>query len=83
MSRGNGFSAKHRDQVLFGTGDRKFKVRWVGKTGEATFESEWEGAIPRLLRRFRQTGSERAKRWYAQFLADSDCHTCEGTRLAS
>jgi excinuclease ABC subunit A len=63
--------AKQRDQILHGTGERKFRVRWVGKTGEATFETEWEGALPRLLRRFRQTGSERAKRWYAQFLADT------------
>ncbi len=73
--------AKQRDQVLYGTGERRYKVRWVGKTGEASFESKWEGAIPRLLRRFRQTGSERAKRWYAQFLADSECHSCKGTRL--
>ncbi len=74
-------SEKHREQILYGTGERRYKVRWVGKTGEATFESKWEGAIPRLLRRFRQTGSERAKRWYAQWLADSACHTCSGNRL--
>ena len=73
--------ANQRDQILHGTGERKFRVRWVGKTGEATFETEWEGALPRLLRRFRQTGSERAKRWYAQFLADTACATCGGSRL--
>jgi excinuclease ABC subunit A len=33
------------------------------------------------MRRFRETTSESAKRWYAQFLADTACSTCAGTRL--
>ncbi|MDJ0866013.1 MAG: excinuclease ABC subunit UvrA [Myxococcota bacterium] len=73
---------RKRDQLLFGTGDREFKVRWAGKRGgKATFVMTWEGALPRLMRRFMQTGSERAKRWYAQFLADTACSTCRGSRL--
>ncbi len=73
---------RKRDQLLFGTGDREYKVRWAGKRGgKATFVMTWEGALPRLMRRFMQTGSERAKRWYAQFLADTACSTCRGSRL--
>src|SRR5690606_8461831 len=71
-----------RDQVLYGTGDRQYRVRWIGKKGgKATFVMEWEGVLPRLMRRFRETTSESAKRWYAQFLADTACPTCGGSRL--
>jgi excinuclease ABC subunit A len=71
-----------REQVLHGTGERKFTVRWAGKKGgQATFVMDWEGVLPRLMRRFRETTSESAKRWYAQFLADTACSTCGGSRL--
>jgi excinuclease ABC subunit A len=71
-----------REQVLHGTGERQFSVRWAGKKGgKATFVMDWEGVLPRLMRRFRETTSESAKRWYAQFLADTACSTCGGTRL--
>jgi excinuclease ABC subunit A len=71
-----------RDQVLHGTGERQYQVRWAGKKGgKATFVMDWEGVLPRLMRRFRETTSESAKRWYAQFLADTACSTCRGTRL--
>jgi excinuclease ABC subunit A len=33
------------------------------------------------MRRFKETSSERAKKWYAQFLANASCTTCDGARL--
>ncbi len=72
---------RQRDWLLHGTGDRTYRVRWKGKTGRGSFDTTWEGLLPRLMRRFRATGSERAKRWYAQFLADRPCSTCSGSRL--
>jgi len=44
-------------------------------------EIEWEGVIPRLERRFMQTSSERAKRWYGQFIGNRVCKACQGNRL--
>jgi excinuclease ABC subunit A len=71
-----------REQLLHGTGEREYTVRWKGAGGgKATFTMTWEGVLPRLMRRFRDTGSERAKRWYAQFLADTACSSCGGSRL--
>jgi excinuclease ABC subunit A len=73
---------RQREMLLDGTGEREFKVRWKGKSGgNASFVMTWEGLLPRMMRRFRETTSESAKRWYAQFLADSPCSTCRGTRL--
>jgi len=72
---------RKRELLLWGSGDRKFAVRWKGKSGKGQFDMAWEGVIPRLTRRFKQTGSERAKRWYAQFIGDATCSACRGTRL--
>jgi excinuclease ABC subunit A len=74
---------RKREVLLWGSGERKFAVRWKGKSGKGQFDMVWEGVIPRLTRRFKQTGSERAKRWYAQFIGDAICSACRGTRLRS
>ncbi len=75
-------SKQAHEQILYGTGDREYRVRWSGKRGgEGNFVMSWEGVLPRLMRRFRSSHSERAKRWYSQFLGDAQCSTCEGKRL--
>src|SRR5262245_29964301 len=70
-----------REQLLHGAGDRLFRVRWSGKSGQGSFDQTWEGVIPRLMRRFRETGSERAKQWYGQWLGDARCSECKGSRM--
>ncbi|MCG8590047.1 MAG: excinuclease ABC subunit UvrA, partial [Proteobacteria bacterium] len=70
-----------RETLLHGAGERTFHVTWAGKSGKGSFDMKWEGLLPRLMRRFMQTKSERAKRWYGQFLADTTCSTCGGNRL--
>jgi excinuclease ABC subunit A len=41
----------------------------------------WEGVIPRMMRRFKETRSESMKRWYGQFIANARCTSCQGSRL--
>src|SRR5215468_6019079 len=72
---------RQREQLLHGTGDRVFRVRWSGKSGQGSFDQTWEGVIPRLARRFRESTSERAKQWYAQWIGDAVCSDCRGSRL--
>ncbi|MDP6977443.1 MAG: excinuclease ABC subunit UvrA [Myxococcota bacterium] len=72
---------RHKEALLFGTGERTYKLSWQGKTGQGSFDSKWEGALPRLMRRFKEARSERAKRWYSQWLANTRCSTCSGARL--
>jgi excinuclease ABC subunit A len=75
-------SRRQRELVLRGTGEREYKVTWKGKRGgKGTFVMTWEGVLNRLMRRFLQTGSERAKRWYGQFIGDARCSSCGGSRL--
>jgi len=72
---------RHRETLLYGAGERTFRVKWSGRTGKGFFDQEWEGILPRLERRFAQTTSDRAKRWYAQFLGSAACSGCNGMRL--
>jgi len=72
---------KHKQALMYGTGERRYKVSWKGKTGQGSFDSKWEGAIPRLMRRFKEARSERAKKWYGQWLANTRCSNCRGARL--
>ena len=78
----NEFSQKQRREILYGASDRRFKVKWKGKNGGGgQFDTTWEGLIPRLMRRFRDTKSEGMKRWYGKYMANTACTSCEGTRL--
>ncbi len=70
-----------REILLHGTDKRKFKIAWENRSGSGHFDVTWEGVIPRLLRRFRETRSEGMKRWYGQFIANTRCTTCDGHRL--
>ncbi len=72
---------RQRELLLHGAGDRTFRVTWSGKSGKGHFDLEWEGVLPRLMRRFLQTSSERGKRWYGQWLGEARCRGCQGARL--
>ena len=73
---------KQRKEILYGTGERRYRVKWTGKSGGGgQFDTTWEGLIPRLMRRFRETKSEGMKRWYGKYMANTACTTCGGTRL--
>ncbi len=44
---------------------------------------EWEGAVARLERRYYETASERLQSRLEEFMSDSTCATCGGSRLRS
>lgn len=74
-------SSKTRNALMHGTGTRKYAVTWKAKSGQGKFQIEWEGIVPRLMRRFKQTQSESARQWYARFMTDAQCTSCGGSRL--
>jgi len=74
-------SAKQKQVLFYGTGDKKYRVSWKSRSGKGTLDVTWEGIVNRLARRFATTGSERAKRWYARFMGDAVCPTCRGARV--
>jgi excinuclease ABC subunit A len=74
-------SKKQRQMLLWGTGDKKYKLTWKGRSGHGAWEATWEGAVPRMERRFAQTKSEREREKCGQFMSETACSACSGGRL--
>ncbi|OQX69470.1 MAG: excinuclease ABC subunit A [Sorangiineae bacterium NIC37A_2] len=72
---------KTRDLILYGTGDRRYKVQWKGQSGGGTMHVRYEGVIPRMVRGLAETKSENARRYYAAFMGSAPCRACGGSRL--
>lgn len=77
-------SAEAIQKILYGTGAEKYKVSvgGHGKWGDgATYQSTYEGVIPTLERRHRETDSEFIKKDIERFMRVHECQTCHGARL--
>ncbi len=48
---------------------------------KTTFQASFEGVIPNLERRFRETQSEYIRNKISEFMTDRPCPTCKGERL--
>jgi excinuclease ABC subunit A len=72
---------KHRDLVLYGSNGREMVVSWDSEKIQGQFKTTWEGLVPAMMRRYRQTQSEHQKRYYAGFMSEKPCAACHGHRL--
>ncbi|MCM2324248.1 MAG: excinuclease ABC subunit UvrA, partial [Oligoflexia bacterium] len=70
-----------RERLLYGGKDLKLRVQHHGKSHSGTFTIGYEGLVPTLLRRYRQTQSEEMKTYYSKFLSSRACTACQGARL--
>ncbi|EYF02353.1 excinuclease ABC subunit UvrA [Chondromyces apiculatus] len=75
--------AKKQRLVLFGMEGQKIAVAWgkEGSESHGTFGMTWEGVIPGLMRRFRDSTSDTAREQYRRFMREVACDVCEGRRL--
>lgn len=70
--------------ILYGTGAEKYtvSVSGSGKWSEgATYQSTYEGVIPTLERRHRETDSDFIRKDIERFMRLKECQTCHGARL--
>jgi excinuclease ABC subunit A len=75
-------SPKHRKLVLYGSGEEKIDFRYVdAKGGTIRRSHKWEGVIPNLERRYRETESVAVREELAKYLSNQPCPECGGTRL--
>jgi excinuclease ABC subunit A len=73
---------KVRDVVMHGSGEDKIKFIYVGEKGNKNVrEHAFEGVIPNLERRYRETDSIVVREELAKYLNTRACPECEGTRL--
>ena len=77
-------SEENIQKILYGTGNEKYEVK-VGGHGKwgngATYQSTYEGVIPTLERRHRETDSEFIRKDIERFMRVHECQTCHGARL--
>jgi len=71
-----------QEVVLSGSGEEKIAFRYPGEKGRsAVKEHAFEGIIPNLERRYRETDSVAVKEELAKYLNTRSCPECLGTRL--
>jgi excinuclease ABC subunit A len=66
------------DKVLYGTGAQKYRVRL---SGGRFYDSTYEGVIPNLERRHKETDSEFMRKDIERFMRERKCTACKGARL--
>jgi len=68
-------------KILYGTGTEEVKMVLEGHDRQATYNTAFEGVIPNLERRYRETNSEYIRNKITEFMSNRPCPTCHGLRL--
>lgn len=67
--------------IFYGSGNKVLNVKYRGRTMEGSLTKPFEGVIPTLTRRFQETRSDGARRFYERFMRTLPCPACKGRRL--
>ena len=74
--------AKFRKLILHGSGTEQIAFTFVNERGDnMKRKSPFEGIIPNMERRYRETDSQMVREDLAKYLSSQNCPACEGTRL--
>ena len=73
---------KHQQAILHGSGKQEVAFAYVNDRGDVIKRTHpFEGIIPNMERRYRDTDSQSVREELARFLSTHPCPDCEGTRL--
>ena len=67
--------------ILYGNNGEELELEYKSGSFVGSYIKSFEGVIPNLERRFRQTTSEWTKAEIAKYMKDSPCEACGGKRL--
>ncbi len=71
-----------RDLFLRGTGQQAIEVNYRNRYGRTrSYSTRFEGIIPNLERRYRETDSDAMRERIEEFMAVAACPSCDGSRL--
>ena len=71
-----------RQILLYGSGEEKLEYDYTNRAGHVQHRKHsFEGLIPNLERRYRETGSDWIKEKLEAFMSVSECPACKGRRL--
>jgi excinuclease ABC subunit A len=78
----NKLSKKHRNYILRGSGSEIIDFHYVNDRGDTVTRSyPFEGILPNMERRYRETESNHVREELAKYLSSQSCPDCAGTRL--
>ena len=69
------------DVFLYGTQGQKLHLKRGNKFYKADYQAEFEGVIPNLERRYKESNSDWAKADIEAYMSDEKCPACHGERL--
>jgi excinuclease ABC subunit A len=90
LSKAMGFSlstpwkklpAEARRVILQGSGDQELSFNLSGKKSSYSWTGKFEGVIPMLDRRYKETDSIAIRSEIEKYMSVHSCPTCEGRRL--
>jgi len=67
--------------VLYGTGEKKYEVKYFEGANKNTYSTSFEGVIPNLERRYHETDSDYIRKKIEKYMRILLCPTCKGNRL--
>ncbi|MCK4607150.1 MAG: excinuclease ABC subunit UvrA [candidate division Zixibacteria bacterium] len=71
--------------ILYGSGRQEIVFEFEHTSGKGrgsgVYKSSFEGVIPHLERRYRQTESAGVRQWIEHYMSITDCPVCHGARL--
>ncbi len=74
-------SKKAKDVILYGSGRDEINFSWVAEKGEYKWRSKYEGLVPMLERRYRETDNPENQAELERYMSATDCPECGGRRL--
>ncbi len=73
--------ARARAAILDGHGERELTFEMAGKKSRYSWEGKWEGIVPMLERRHRETDSALVRGEIEKYMSVQVCPSCDGRRL--
>ncbi len=74
-------SSREKDLLLYGTGNKEYSVSYYKNGSKKTYQTRFEGVIPNLSRRYRETKSEYSRKQIQSYMVKEACSVCNGARL--
>jgi excinuclease ABC subunit A len=75
-------TAAQRQLILYGSGDERMTIGYRNRQGHwRQYETTYEGVVPNLQRRYRETTSDYVRSKIENYMTDRPCPACGGTRL--
>ncbi|HEV8357678.1 MAG TPA: excinuclease ABC subunit UvrA [Gemmatimonadales bacterium] len=70
-----------RQVLLHGAPGKVFRFGGDGGRGRAEYETEWEGILKNVERRYQESASDAVRQQLEEFLVEMPCRACQGRRL--